>query len=112
MREEPASQTARGVNLPASTSAPLYLAFGLALALVSLVTSELFAYAGLVVSLWGAVGWWREMLPMEKKEFIAAPASDAQAPSPGEARLTSPPRPSACPLPRAYARSARGWQET
>ncbi len=50
MREEPASQTARGVNLPASTSAPLYLAFGLALALVSLVTSELFAYAGLVVS--------------------------------------------------------------
>ena len=81
MHEGPASKHDAGVNLPAGTSAPLYLALGLALLLVSLVTSAFFAYAGALVFLWAAVGWWQEMFPLEKKEFVSAPAGDEEAPA-------------------------------
>ncbi|MCS5635474.1 MAG: hypothetical protein NZ990_03090, partial [Myxococcota bacterium] len=81
MHDGPASEREPGVNLPAGTSAPLYLALGLALGLASLVTSVLFAYAGAVVFLWAALGWWREMFPLEKKEFVPAPAGDVKAPA-------------------------------
>jgi hypothetical protein len=80
MHEGPADERETGVYLPAETSAPLYLALGLALLLASLVISVLFAYAGAAVLLWGGVGWWREMFPLEKKEFVPAPAGELEAP--------------------------------
>ncbi len=80
MHEGPAGERETGVYLPAETSAPLYLALGLALLLASLVISVLFAYAGAAVLLWGGVGWWREMFPLEKKEFVPAPAGELKAP--------------------------------
>ena len=70
-----------GVKLPASTAAPLYLAFGLAMLLASLVTNVLFAYAGVILALWGGVGWWREMFPRENKVFEAAQAEADRAPA-------------------------------
>ena len=77
---EALASPAEGLSLPAPTSAPLYLAVGLALMLVSLVTSVLFVWAGGGLALWGAVGWWREMFPEEAKEFVPAQPESERAP--------------------------------
>ncbi len=73
-------EAGEGLSLPAGTSAPLYLAVGLALMLVSLVTSVLFVWAGGGLALWGAVGWWRAMFPVEAKEFVLAQSESERAP--------------------------------
>jgi hypothetical protein len=90
MEEESMQNDGQGLDLPAGTSAPLYLAVGLALMLVSLVTNVIFAYAGLGVALWGAVGWWREIFPHERKEFVPAQSMEDRAPevvaAPGHVR--------------------------
>lgn len=60
-----------GIELPAPTSAPLYFAFGLALLFAGLVTHPLVSAVGLVLSVSGAIGWWREVLPHEHEERVA-----------------------------------------
>jgi len=77
-----------GIELPAPTSAPLYLALGLALLFAGLVTHALVSVVGAVAAVAGAVGWWREVLPQERHELVAL------QPEPERARPVEP-RPAA-----------------
>src|SRR6267142_2471158 len=58
------------VEVPASTPWPFVTAFGLALIFAGLVTSLAVSVAGLVVLLAGAVGWFRNVLPVQEEESV------------------------------------------
>jgi len=56
--------------LPEPTAWPLVLAIGLTLFFASLVTNTILGYLGGVLVLFGAVGWFRDVLPHERHEAI------------------------------------------
>src|SRR3984957_6082440 len=56
------------IEVPAPTSWPIVLAFGIALLFAGLVTSEAVSVLGAVVAVAGAVGWFRDVLPHEQHE--------------------------------------------
>ena len=58
------------VEVPASTPWPFVTAFGLALLFAGLVTSLAVSVVGAVVLLWGAVGWFRVVLPVQQEESL------------------------------------------
>ena len=58
------------VEVPASTSWPIVLAFGITLLFAGLVTSEAVSVLGGMVAIAGAVGWFREVLPHERHETV------------------------------------------
>jgi len=58
------------VEVPASTPWPFVTAFGLALLFAGLVTSLAVSVVGVVVLLWGAVGWFRVVMPVQQEESI------------------------------------------
>jgi hypothetical protein len=66
--------------MPAPTAWPMALAFGITLALGGLVTNLSVTAVGLVVALVAAVGWWRQVLPVERLEWVPmrAPALRAR----------------------------------
>jgi hypothetical protein len=51
----------------------MVLAFGITLIFSGLVTSASVSVVGAVLSLAGAIGWWRQVLPVEQIEEIALP---------------------------------------
>jgi hypothetical protein len=69
------------VEVPASTPWPFVTAFGLALLFAGLVTSLAVSVVGAVVILSGAIGWFREVFPISKVEFV-----QLEAPAPIMAR--------------------------
>jgi hypothetical protein len=62
--------TPNTVELPAPTAWPLVLAFGITLLFAGLVTSEAVSLLGAIVSVAGAVGWFRDVLPQEAHESL------------------------------------------
>ena len=64
------------IEVPASTPWPFVTAFGLALLFAGLVTSLAVSVVGMVVILSGAIGWFRDVFPQSKFEFVemGAPA--------------------------------------
>src|SRR5260370_28465196 len=62
--------TADTVEVPASTPWPIVLAFGITLLFAGLVTSEAVSVLGAVVSIVGAAGWFRDVLPHERHESV------------------------------------------
>ncbi len=69
------------VDLPAPTGWPIVLALGVALIFTGLLSSAYVSIAGGVLFLAGAVGWWRQVLPLEHHEHVAVdPAGDAEIP--------------------------------
>jgi len=58
------------IEVPASTSWPLVLAFGMTLLFAGLVTSDAVSVLGAIVSIAGAVGWFRDVLPQERHESL------------------------------------------
>ena len=58
------------VEVPASTPWPFVTAFGLALLFAGLVTSLGVSVVGAVVLLWGAVGWFRVVMPVQQEESV------------------------------------------
>ena len=56
--------------MPAPTAWPFVTALGITLLCAGLVTHPAVSVVGLVLALRGAVGWFREVLPMEKPEFV------------------------------------------
>jgi hypothetical protein len=58
------------VEVPASTPWPFVTAFGLALLFAGLVTSLAVSIVGAVVLLWGAVGWFRVVMPVQQEELV------------------------------------------
>lgn len=58
------------IELPASTAWPLVLAFGFTLLFAGLLTSVSVSVLGIVLSLAGCAGWFREVFPHEHEETV------------------------------------------
>jgi hypothetical protein len=63
-------QTPRAIEVPAPTAWPFVLAFGCSLLFAGLVTSVSVSLLGVVLSLAGSIGWFREVLPREHEETV------------------------------------------
>ena len=89
---------ARTIHLPAPTAWPVVLAFGITLMFAGLVTDLAVSVLGLMLSVPAAVGWFRNVLPIEAHDLVPIePARPAVVPSARRvARL-----PAAAHLPRA-----------
>jgi hypothetical protein len=58
------------IEMPASTYWPLVLAFGITLLCAGLVTHFAVSVVGLLLMLRAAVGWFRDIFPVEKHELV------------------------------------------
>ncbi len=59
------------IQLPAPTAFPLACAFGITLLVSGLVTHWLVSLTGVIVGLYSAVGWFRQVYPHERHETVA-----------------------------------------
>ena len=59
------------IDVPAPTAWPLVLALGFTLMFAGLLTNMSVTVLGVVLSLAGCVGWFREVLPGEHEEVSA-----------------------------------------
>jgi hypothetical protein len=57
------------IEVPAPTAWPIVLAFGLTLVCAGMVTAPPVSILGAVLAIAGAVGWFREVLPVESHEW-------------------------------------------
>jgi hypothetical protein len=64
------AQTPREIELPMPTAWPLVLAFGFTLLFAGLLTNVSVTVLGVVLTLAGSVGWFREVLPHEHEERV------------------------------------------
>jgi hypothetical protein len=71
--EERESQVPETIAMPAPTIWPLVTALGITLACAGLVTHLAVSVVGLGLFLCGLVGWWRDVLPVEKHEAVPVP---------------------------------------
>src|SRR4029450_839350 len=76
-----AERTPDAIHVPAPTAWPMITAFGITLVCAGLVTNVLVSMVGAVAMLWGAVGWWREVLPAEHREAVRVEAAPAIVPT-------------------------------
>ena len=60
------------IEMPAPTAWPIILAFGLTLVFAGLVTSSSVSFLGAILAVSGGIGWFRDVLPHEKHESVAA----------------------------------------
>jgi hypothetical protein len=61
--------TSKKIEVPAPTAWPIVLAFGLTLVFAGMVTAASVSILGAVLAVAGAVGWFREVLPVESLEW-------------------------------------------
>lgn len=64
------------IHMPAPTQWPLIMAVGLTLIFAGLVTNFIISLLGVVMTIAGAVGWFREVLPHEAHELL--PVADEE----------------------------------
>ncbi len=69
---------AGAVHLPAPTAWPMVLALGMALIMTGLVTNGVIGLLGLLLTVLGSVGWFRQVLPVEQHEAVAMQAEQIQ----------------------------------
>jgi hypothetical protein len=62
------------VELPAPTAWPMIAALGITFGFAGLVTNGIVSLVGVVLTIAGAVGWFRDVLPVEDVECIELPA--------------------------------------
>ena len=73
MADEIRTETAQEpsfVELPAPTVWPIVFAFGITLLFAGVLTSVWVSLVGVVLSLAGSIGWFREVLPQERHEIV------------------------------------------
>jgi hypothetical protein len=63
------------IEAPAATPWPMVTAFGLTLLAAGLVTHVVVSVVGLILAFRGAIGWFREVLPVEKTEWVPVAAT-------------------------------------
>jgi len=59
------------IDVPAPTAWPMIAAFGITLAGAGLVTNAFVSVVGVIAMLAGAVGWFRDVLPVEDREAVS-----------------------------------------
>ena len=74
--EQAQEDLSKRMEVPAPTPWPMVTAFGLTLLCTGLVTHVAVSVAGLILTVRGAIGWFREVLPVEKTEWIPSAAAD------------------------------------
>jgi hypothetical protein len=85
--EEGAMHTAQGmesrepdaIEQPAPTVWPMVVALGVTLMFGGLVTHGIVSAVGLVLSLIGAVGWWKDVFPQARVEYVPLLPPDERA---------------------------------
>src|SRR5439155_15961418 len=83
--EQKQEQRPGNIEVPAPTFWPMVAALGLTLLCAGLVTHAAVSVVGLIVAFRGAIGWFREVMPVEKTEWVPVAAMDtslAVKPSP------------------------------
>ncbi len=76
------SDAPRTLDVPAPTAWPMIMALGLALSSAGLVTNIVVTCVGVVLAIVGAIGWFREVLPVEQVEaVIVEPGTEVVAPA-------------------------------
>jgi hypothetical protein len=78
VEEDVSRQTPAEVELPAATAWPIVLAFGATLLFAGLLTSADLSIAGAVLMVVASIGWFRDVLPLERHEMVAAEAEAAE----------------------------------
>src|SRR6266850_1011879 len=68
--EQKEEQVPGNVMLPAPTAWPFVTALGIALLAAGLVTQAVISLVGLLLAVRGAVGWFRDVLPVEQHETV------------------------------------------
>jgi hypothetical protein len=68
--QDPSRRIPSEIEVPASTAWPIVLAFGFVLMFAGLLTSASVSALGLVLSVAGCVGWFREIFPHEHEETV------------------------------------------
>jgi hypothetical protein len=66
------------VELPSSTPWPMVLALGIALVMTGMVTSGFVSLLGLVLTVIGSAGWFRQVLPREVHDAVPVLVQDVQ----------------------------------
>lgn len=84
--EERETRVPETIAVPAPTVWPLVTALGITLACAGLVTHMAVSIVGLGLFLCGLVGWWRDVLPVEKHEAVPVPPP-AQRAAPVQTRF-------------------------
>ncbi len=64
--------TPQKIEVPAPTAWPIVLAFGFTLVFAGMVTAASVSILGAVLAVSGAVGWFRQVLPVESQELVSA----------------------------------------
>src|SRR5262247_3304320 len=64
------------IIVPAPTPWPMVTAFGLTLLAAGLVTHVVVSVVGLILALRGAIGWFRDVMPVEKTELVPVLPTD------------------------------------
>jgi hypothetical protein len=58
------------IEVPAPSTWPIVLAFGLTLVFAGMVTADSVSILGAVLAIAGAIGWFRQVLPVESQEWV------------------------------------------
>jgi len=72
-------QSPQKVELPAPTVWPMLFGLGVAVGFAGLLSSAFVSVAGGALVLLAAVGWWRQVLPVERHEYVAVEPEAAPA---------------------------------
>lgn len=90
MSAEDNSPSQEMIEVPAPTAWPMITALGITLLAAGLVTHLVISLVGLVLALRGAVGWFREDLPVEQVEMVPVrPAIERAQPVKASARTVA-----------------------
>ena len=76
VNEQQQEQRPDKIETPAPTFWPMVTAFGLTLLCAGLVTHVVVSVVGFILAFRGAIGWFREVLPVEKTESVPITAAD------------------------------------
>jgi hypothetical protein len=82
MNTHPEQKTGKVILVPASNGGPLVAAFGFALLFAGLLTHVMVSILGAITLIAGLIAWFREVLPREAHEAVAAGPEELAAPQP------------------------------
>jgi hypothetical protein len=68
------------IQMPAPTFWPMVFAFGVTLLFAGMLTQYVVGLVGIVIAVRAAVGWWRDVIPVEEHEEV--PIDPARRPAP------------------------------